>query len=285
MFDVTTHILVIDDEQEEFFLLKEIFDDLPPDTRDFYELEFAESIPMAMEKIANGRWDLFIVDYRLGVDNGVDFVLKAQAAGVAVPALLVTGHDEIDLPEEAQLQMELGMLRFLHKSEMNWNTLSATIRDLVPQRLRVLVIDDDEDSLLILRDNLKDVGLIQFVVDQVHSLTEARVLLAKQDWDIVILDYLLRGEHGSELVTDITQMQTQPFLLISSGSEMAQKDEAFQLITAHGHAAFFPKSNFEQRDLSKYLLGASRLARRVERRYRLHDAGQFSPAGAGAARR
>ncbi len=271
MFDRTTHILVIDDDKEEFLILQGILDGLPAETRAFYELEFASSIPMAMERLAEDRWDLFIVDFKLGAANGIDFILETQAAGIAVPALLVTGEDTLDLPEEAKLQLELGMLRFLHKAELSWQTLSASVRELVPQRLLVLLVDDDEDSLVMLRHNLQDMGLIQFSVEQVSSLEAARSVLASQQVDIVILDYMLPGERGGELVPDILAVSKPPFVLVCSNSELAEKDPAFAELVGRGHAAFFPKSRFAERDLSKFLLGASRLARLVERRFRLQD--------------
>lgn len=268
MANALIHILVIEDDEEEFLLLQELFRTQNHYARDNFHIEFANSIPIAMEKLADAQWDLFIVDYHLGRSNGIEFILEVASAGVRVPALLVTGQKDLEIPVEAQALMSEGRMRFLHKGDLNWKTLEEGMRVLVSRTLTLLMVDDDAEDFEILRDALRDTALVHFEVKHAESVAAARNLLRERNFDVIVLDHQLAGEVGSELMPDIEGLVPRPYTVICSSSDAAPKDPRFSRAMAAGHAGVFNKSGVGSRYFANYLLGASRFARLGMHSYR-----------------
>lgn len=70
------------------------------------------------------------------------------------------------------------------------------------QVLRCLVIDDDEEDYLLLRDALEDYAPGQFVLDWVGSFQAGREAMARQDHDAYLVDFRLGHRDGLELVQE-----------------------------------------------------------------------------------
>lgn len=284
MSDAEIRILVIEDDDEEFLLLEELFRTQSRYARESFHLELAKSIPIAMDKLADANWDLFLVDYHLGRCSGLDFILEVQSSGIQVPALLVTGQDEIDFPQEAEVLIDAGRLRFLHKRDMNWNSVFKGIKDLIHRQLSVLLVDDDLADLEMIQAALRETGLIHFEVATARTLDEARSQLVTLSFDVIVLDYRLHGTLGSELMPDIACLRPRPFTLVCSSTGEAENDPQIIEAVETGHAGFFQKSRFGSRDFTKFLLGASRLSRLVGTEYRPFDTGRQNLRGLAAPR-
>ncbi len=256
-------ILVIDDDEEEYILIRELFrtqTQFPPES--FY-LEYAQSIAMAMEKLADGNWDFFIIDYQLGGSTGLDFLIEARSAGVDVAALLVTGMDDIAFPPGTEDLLDSGTVRFLHKKELTWHPLIKSIRDLIVRNIAILVVEDDPDDFQLVRKGLTEVGMVRFNVAWAQTLSEARRQIGAEAFDMVILDYRLGTEKGADLVADLEALDPVPFVLVCSEHEDVMLDPLFAGPTARGTIAYIHKSDLLSRNLAKYLLGANRLAAMV----------------------
>lgn len=70
------------------------------------------------------------------------------------------------------------------------------------RRLHVLVVDDDEEDVLLLREALQDYAPGQFIVDWADSLDAGRVAMARNAHDAYLVDYRLGHEDGLELVRE-----------------------------------------------------------------------------------
>ncbi|WP_147535198.1 response regulator transcription factor [Bacillus marasmi] len=81
------------------------------------------------------------------------------------------------------------------------------------QQINILVIEDDNDINQLLCRIIKKSN---YLSQPVYSGTEALIYLEKQKWDLVLLDLMLPGLSGEELLEKITSMGTTPVIIISA---------------------------------------------------------------------
>lgn len=90
----------------------------------------------------------------------------------------------------------------------------------VIERRRVLVVDDDPAIVALMRDFLEAEG---FRVEGALDAGEARQILDRVPVDCVLLDVMLPGESGFELIRRIRQSSEVPVLFLSARGEDADK--------------------------------------------------------------
>ena len=87
-------VLVIDDNEEDFIILKAVLSKEPFQS---YLLENVSDLKSALKRLELKRHDVFLVDYRLGPDSGLEFLKKALEANCKVPVILLTGQGDHEL--------------------------------------------------------------------------------------------------------------------------------------------------------------------------------------------
>ena len=119
-------VLLIDDDEDEYFLLKDMFARLPGQGYGtYYALDWAETYEDALIACAQKEYDIHLVDYHLGVHNGLDLVKAAAERGCLAPFILLTGQGSYEVDLAA---MELGVYDYLLKDQVNEHLLERTIR-------------------------------------------------------------------------------------------------------------------------------------------------------------
>lgn len=115
-------ILVIDDDEDDFILLSESFEEIGFPRK---LLEWARSYSEGRARLAEKRHDVYLIDYRLGEGTGLDLLKEAIAAGVTAPMLLLTGVGEREIDLEA---MKQGAADYLVKGEITPRILERAVR-------------------------------------------------------------------------------------------------------------------------------------------------------------
>lgn len=85
---------------------------------------------------------------------------------------------------------------------------------------RVLVVEDDEDINQLLSNILESSG---YIWQPAYSGTEAMLHLDQSEWDLVLLDLMLPGLTGEELMTEIREKYQMPVIIISAKLETESK--------------------------------------------------------------
>jgi signal transduction histidine kinase len=118
----TWFILLIEDDEEDYFLTKSYLKDMRGHS---IELDWVSSYNEGLEHIASQAYDIVLVDYNLGDHNGLDLTREARQRGYMLPIILLTGHGnyEIDL-----LAMKAGATDYLSKGETTPLLLERAIR-------------------------------------------------------------------------------------------------------------------------------------------------------------
>src|SRR6476646_6439035 len=80
-----TRVLLVDDEEDEFVLARDL---LRRAGKGRFSLEWASTFDAGLDLLRMNRFDVCLVDYRLGAQTGLDFIREATAAS-AVPLILM----------------------------------------------------------------------------------------------------------------------------------------------------------------------------------------------------
>lgn len=90
----------------------------------------------------------------------------------------------------------------------------------------LLIVDDDSAIRRLLVDFLSTQG---FRCDVAANAAEARIHLANQAFDLIVLDVMMPGESGVELTENIRLTDQTPILLLTALDQLSDKLEAFNL--------------------------------------------------------
>ncbi len=115
-------ILLIDDDEEDYLITRDIVEDI---NHQAYTLDWVPTFQKGKETIKRREHDVYLIDYRLGIDNGLDLLREALKAGVEAPIILLTGLGDIEIDQKA---LSMGAADYLVKSELNPTRLERAIR-------------------------------------------------------------------------------------------------------------------------------------------------------------
>lgn len=102
--------------------------------------------------------------------------------------------------------------------------------------LRVLMVDDSEDDFLLVRMMLEDAGYAvrALRVEDRHEMAEA---LAREGWDLVIIDFRLPHFSGPEAIVLLREIAPDAPILAMSGTD----DRAHRETMRAGATAYLDK--------------------------------------------
>lgn len=84
----------------------------------------------------------------------------------------------------------------------------------MPKKLKLLLVDDEESLLLLIRDELENSG---YDVDTAESGEKALEILSKKKFAIVVLDIMMPGIDGLEVLKNIRQQGLKSKVVLLTG--------------------------------------------------------------------
>lgn len=88
------------------------------------------------------------------------------------------------------------------------------------KKINILVVEDDNDINNLLCNIIKKSG---YTAQAAYSGTEAMLYIEKQEWDMVLLDLMLPGMTGEEVLSKIRENSLAPVIIISAKGEAQTK--------------------------------------------------------------
>ncbi len=134
-------ILLIEDDEEDYIITRDILADIPNSR---YRLEWVSSFAEGIIAIEKGIHDVYLLDYRLGKEDGLELLRQIKAQEMESPFILLTGQDDVELDKEA---MEAGASDFLVKGEFSAGILERAIRYAIQQRKTILQLQRSQKRL------------------------------------------------------------------------------------------------------------------------------------------
>jgi diguanylate cyclase (GGDEF)-like protein len=115
-------VLVIDDEEEDFLIVREL---LARAQHGRFRVEHAADAEVGLDRLLSGRCDVALVDYRLAGQDGLSLTRLAVRRGAAAPVIVMSGLGVPDLAVDA---IAAGAADFLEKEELEVERLERAIR-------------------------------------------------------------------------------------------------------------------------------------------------------------
>ena len=131
-------ILLIDDDEDDFILTRSILNEI----EDFaVSVDWTRSYDAALQQLAEARHDIYLVDYRIGPESGIDWIRVATERGNSAPIILLTGQGSHEVDLEA---MAVGAADYLVKGRFDAVQIGRVIRYALDRARDLGAIADSE---------------------------------------------------------------------------------------------------------------------------------------------
>ncbi len=131
-------VLLVDDDEDDYIVTEEL---LETAEIGLFELDWIDTYSEALEVIGEKRHDIYLLDYRLGPETGLELLKEAINRGVSAPIILLTGLGDNQIDQEA---MKIGAADYLMKDQMDTAILERSILHALERKQR----DAKQDQLL-----------------------------------------------------------------------------------------------------------------------------------------
>ena len=139
MTEAPLRVLVVDDDEEDFLILRDLLADY---AQERFNLEWVATLREGIDALRANQHDVFLVDYQLGPDNGMELVRLAVAEGSAHrPVIMLTGQGNPDVDREA---LAAGASDYLVKGAIDAEKLARSLRYAAERARQIAEIEDSK---------------------------------------------------------------------------------------------------------------------------------------------
>lgn len=158
MFTETIHVLLIEDEPTDAEFTRAMLGQVQGAE---VTLHWARTLGEGLIELESGRYDVALVDYMLGPDNGLDLVREAVRRELPTPMILLTGKGSRDIDLEAQ---QAGAADYLVKGTIDPAGLERALRYTMDRTRTLRALQESESRFRGLFDHLP-LGLFRCSTD------------------------------------------------------------------------------------------------------------------------
>jgi two-component system cell cycle sensor histidine kinase/response regulator CckA len=115
-------ILLVEDDEDDYFITQAL---LSKTTGFEPRLHWARTYQQGLGALTSEEYDVCLVDYRLGADDGLQLLREANALGCRTPMILLTGQGDLEVDLKAMLA---GASDYLVKGQIDAQLLERSIR-------------------------------------------------------------------------------------------------------------------------------------------------------------
>jgi signal transduction histidine kinase/FixJ family two-component response regulator len=156
------NVLLVDNDEDDYILTRDLLSDIEGMK---FNLDWVTTYDEALEIIALNRHDVYLVDYHLGEQNGIELLREAIKRDCRAPMILLTGQGNHEVDLEA---MRAGAADYLVKGQVDTSLLERSIRYAI-ERWRM------EESSRRAHDELE-----KWVTERTAELSKANSLLKEE---------------------------------------------------------------------------------------------------------
>jgi PAS domain S-box-containing protein len=164
MAKTSVKVLLIEDDEDDVFLAREY---LAESAVYKFEMDWEAHPEEARKKMVSGAYDIFLIDYRLGSETGLDLIRFSQENAVLTPSILLTGQGDLKVDLDAT---RFGAADYLVKTELNASMLERSIRYALSQSKIILELNEKEKRYRSLFERSIDPI---FLADEKYKLIDA----------------------------------------------------------------------------------------------------------------
>jgi two-component system, sensor histidine kinase and response regulator len=123
-----TRVLLVDDDEDDYLIVRGLLDKI---SNPVMHLEWSRSFAAGEARINEAVHDVYLVDYRLGAENGIDLLAHTGAIKRSEPFIILTGAGDERIE---QLALKQGASDYLVKGTFNTELLARTLRYAVQRK-------------------------------------------------------------------------------------------------------------------------------------------------------
>ena len=125
----TIRVLLIDDDTDDYLITKNLFAEIPGHP---FHVDWVDGYEAGLEAICRGSHDVYLLDYRLGIKDGIALLTEARGKNPNAAAIIVlTGQGEYEIDRKA---IAAGASDYLEKSRLDSVLLERSIRHALLQK-------------------------------------------------------------------------------------------------------------------------------------------------------
>lgn len=147
------HVLLIDDDEDDFFYLQDLFAEVP---RSKYKISWKSTYQEGLQALRDGSFDVCLLDYRLGEQTGIDLLQEVTRVSQTCPIILLTGYGDFDLDVQA---MQMGAAEYLVKAQLTSPLLERSVRYAMKHAMDMQELRESKAQIL-QQDRLASLGLL-----------------------------------------------------------------------------------------------------------------------------
>lgn len=228
------HILVLDDLAYTRLLFESAL------VREGFTVHQADFVSTAKGILKTQPIHLLFLDLNLPDKHGLDFLAEIRTLGFSFPVIIVTGNAELLLVQKARsLDVFSFLLKPVNLDELRQKANQAYFFELeriqkkqsetgiqldhdlesnIKQRKSILIVDDEEETRLLFYAVLIKDG---YRVKAVNSVSNALVNLEEEQFDLIILDLMMAGRTGFDLLDHLDDTDPEiPVVIVSGRSDV-----------------------------------------------------------------
>ena len=159
-------VLLVEDDEDDALLTREYLEEIENFT---FEVLWEPELNEAKNRMLKGGHDVFLIDYRLGRENGLDLIKYIHDKKVLTPAILLTGQGDLEVDIRAS---RFGAADYLVKSDLNAAILERSIRYALSQAAIIKALDEKEKKYSSLFERSIDpifLASANFVLEEVNQ--------------------------------------------------------------------------------------------------------------------
>jgi len=122
MSDPQIKVLIIEDDEDDYLITRDMFSDMEDGN---FHLDWVNTFSQGLHSISQNSNDVYLLDYRLGEQTGLDLLREAVGMGCQSPIILLTGSGNRDVVQDA---LKAGASDYLVKNQITPDILERTIR-------------------------------------------------------------------------------------------------------------------------------------------------------------
>lgn len=117
----------MDDDEDDYLITQDLVQDIKHQR---YRIDWASSYDEGWKRLQSQEYDVYLVDFRLGANTGLDLIRAARNLEKPSPIILLTGQGDFETDAQA---MRLGAADYLIKNQLSADVLERAIRYAIQQ--------------------------------------------------------------------------------------------------------------------------------------------------------
>lgn len=175
-------VLLIDDDEDDYILTKEIFNDIPQ--KENYKLSWINNYEEGINAMLKSHYDIYLVDYRLGKYTGIDLLHEAIKSNVDEPIIILTGKGDSKVDQSA---LEIGAADYLIKDQISPYTIERSLRYALKHTRSLKALKESENKFRIIFERSKEPFLIIDSTGKIRDINRAGLNFFNYSKDEVLI--------------------------------------------------------------------------------------------------